>query len=106
MRFEDGTPVQTGVIEFRSLLGDWKRSGHIQRDGSFVLRDGDDVVTLPPSEYEVIVAQVIITEHLAAEHHSHGREVPLRFADYNTSALNHTVLPGDTEPIEIVVGAN
>lgn len=103
--FDDGAPVQTGVVEFRSLLGEWKRSGHISRDGTFLLKEGEQVAGLPPADYEVIVAQVIITEQLAAADHTHGKNVPLRYADYHTSGLSHTVEPGETGPIEIVVEA-
>ena len=39
---------------------------------------------------EVVVVQIVLTEDLAADLHTHGRTVPRRYADYYTSGLRVT----------------
>ena len=91
LRFDDGTAVQSGSIEFRSL-GDGRRYvSRIEPDGRFQLVDDEGRDDVPEGEYEVVVVQIVLTEDLAIEHHDHGHTVPRRFADYYTSDLRATV---------------
>jgi hypothetical protein len=88
VRFTDGEPVRTGVIEFRATEGNWRASGELSVDGSFELAAVDGGGGLPAGEYEVIVAQVILTDVLPLqEHEEHGRAVPRRYSDYYSSGL-------------------
>lgn len=93
MRFDDGQPVQTGVVEFRSTEGKWRASSNIARDGSFSLSAIPDGGGIPAGTYEVIVAQQIMTDILDASKHDHGRSVAARFNDYYTSGLRVDVTP-------------
>ncbi|MGB7329091.1 MAG: carboxypeptidase regulatory-like domain-containing protein [Rubripirellula sp.] len=88
--FDDGTPVQSGSIEFRSLADGSRYASRIASDGSFSLTDQDGEPACPPGDYEVVVVQIVVTEDLAAEDHQHGRTVPRRYADYYTSGLRAT----------------
>ena len=85
--FDDGTAVQSGSIEFRSLADKSRYASRIAPDGSFTLTDQNGQVRCPPGEYEVVVVQIVVIEDLAAEDHEHGETVPRRYADYYTSGL-------------------
>jgi hypothetical protein len=65
----------------------------------------DGVVGLPAGAYEVVVVQIVLTEDLALEAHSHGNTVPRRYADYYTSGLKVDIDPSQLKRIEIVVQA-
>lgn len=90
VRFDDGSPVQSGSIECRSLADGSRYASRIARDGSFSLTDQGGEYRCPPGEYEVVVVQIVLTEDLAADLHTHGRTVPRRYADYYTSGLRVT----------------
>ena len=103
VRFEDGSPVQSGSIEFRRLTDQERFSSRIAPDGSFTPSDSDGIVGLPPGKYEMVVVQIVLTEDLAKEAHTHGGTVPRRYADYYTSGLKTEITEGQIDPIEIVV---
>ena len=96
VRFDDGSPVQSGSVEFRSLADGSRYASRIDTDGSFALADQDGKLRCPPGQYEVVVVQIVLTEDLAAEAHQHGRTVPRRYADYYTSGLR-VKNPGNAE---------
>jgi len=50
--------------------------------------------------------QIVLTEDLALEAHTHGNTVPRRYADYYTSDLKVDIAPDHTKRIEIVVPAD
>lgn len=87
VQFDDGSPVQSGSVEFRSLADGSRYASRIASDGSFALTDQDGELRCPPGDYEVVVVQIVLTEDLAAENHDHGHTVPRRYADYYTSGL-------------------
>jgi len=101
VRFDDGQPVQSGSVEFRSLDSGDRYAGRIAGDGSFELQDKDGKPSLPPGEYEVVVVQIVLTEDLAAEEHEHGRTVPRQYADYYTSGLRISNQADRTDPIVV-----
>lgn len=101
VRFDDGQPVQSGSIEFRSLSSGDRYASRISSDGQFTLSDPDGEAVLPPGDYEVVVVQIVITEDLAAADHQHGRTVPRRYADYYTSGLRFSNAVDRTGPIVI-----
>ena len=106
VQFSDGVPVQSGSIEFRSLPGGTRYAGHINEDGSFKLTDQKGVRRCPPGEYEVVVVQIVLTEDLAADAHTHGRTVPRRYADYYTSGLRTTKSDAATKPLVITLDSD
>jgi hypothetical protein len=101
VRFDDGQPVQSGSVEFRSLDSGERYAGRIASDGSFELQDKDGKPSLPPGEYEAVVVQIVITEDLAAESHEHGRTVPRQYADYYTSDLRIANQADRTAPLVV-----
>jgi len=101
VRFDDGQPVQSGSVEFRSLDSGERYAGRISGDGSFELQDKNGKAALPPGEYEVVVVQIVITEDLAAEAHQHGRTVPRQYADYYTSDLRIANQADRTDPLVV-----
>ena len=102
--FDDGEPVRSGSIEFRSVTDRTRFSSRIGPGGEFDLADADGRKGIDPGDYAVIVLQIVMTEDLAIHEHTHGHTVPRRYADYHTSRLEYTVAPNQTEPIKIVVG--
>lgn len=101
--FDDGTPVQSGSVEFRSLADGSRYASRVAADGSFALTDQDGEFGCPPGDYEVVVVQIVLTEDLAAEAHEHGRTVPRRYADYYTSGLRVTNAEESDAPLEITL---
>ena len=106
VRFEDGQPVQSGSIEFRGRETGELFAGRISRDGSFELQDKAGTALLPQGEYEVVVVQIVLTEDLATESHQHGRTVPRRYADYNTSGLRIVNRSDRTEPLLVELNSS
>lgn len=101
--FEDGSPVQSGSVEFRSLANGSRYASRISPDGHFKLTDQNGDVGCPPGDYEVVVVQIVLTEDLAAKDHQHGRTVPRRYADYYTSGLRATISDVPDKPIQITL---
>jgi hypothetical protein len=103
VRFDDGTAVQSGSIEFRRLSDKERFSSRIAGDGSFTPADKKGKVGLPPGKYEVVIVQIVMTEDLAKDAHTHGGTVPRRYADYYTSGLEVEVAEGEADPIEVLI---
>nr|WP_271872389.1 carboxypeptidase regulatory-like domain-containing protein [Rubripirellula sp.] len=103
VRFDDGTPVTSGSIEFRRLNDKSRFASRINPQGMFQPTSQEGEIGLPPGAYEVVVVQIVLTEDLALEAHSHGNTVPRRYADYYTSGLKINIAPNQTKRIEIVV---
>ncbi len=101
--FVDGSPVQAGRIEFRSLDDGQRYVSPIDPDGIFFPFDSNDRKGLPVGEYEVVVVQMVITEDLAAEAHDHGNTVPRRYADYYTSDLKTKIDADHQGEIRVVL---
>lgn len=105
VRFADGEPVRSGRIEIRHAESRRRGMGTIDEEGRFRLAEMDGGHRFDPGEYDAIVVQMIVTEDLAFEDHGHGRMVPRRFADYDTSGLAVTVDDDPAQPIELVIGS-
>ncbi|MGB1817707.1 MAG: carboxypeptidase regulatory-like domain-containing protein, partial [Rubripirellula sp.] len=76
VRFDDGTPVTSGSIEFRRLSDKARFASRIDPQGMFQPTSLDGEVGLPVGAYEVVVVQIVLTEDLALEAHTHGNTVP------------------------------
>lgn len=103
VQFDDGSAVQSGSVEFRSLADGSRYASRIADDGSFALANQDGELRCPPGDYEVVVVQIVLTEDLAADAHKHGRTVPRRYADYYTSGLRVTNDSDSTSPLQITL---
>lgn len=101
VQFDNAEPVQSGSVEFRSLVNGERYAGRIASNGSFELQDAKGIPSLPPGDYEVVVVQIVSTEDLALDDHQHGRTVPRRYADYYTSDLRVSNQPDRTQPIVV-----
>jgi hypothetical protein len=106
VRFDDGSPVQAGRIEFRDLGDGSRYTSRIEPNGRFHPENDDGRHGLPPGQYEVVVVQMVLTEDLATEDHHHGLTVPRRYADYHTSDLRTRVTEDQTAEVEIVLEAD
>ena len=103
VRFEDGTPVQTGVVELTSLQYQETATGRIQPDGSFVLGTFSESDGACEGKHSAIVLQVIINDGVTTHSRDHGPAVDLAFASYETSRLSVEVKPQDKNFIELTV---
>ena len=101
--FSDGSPVTSGSIEFRRTTDKERFASRIAADGTFHPADQDGEIGLSPGIYDIVVVQVVLTEDLPIEEHTHGNTVPRRYADYYTSGLQVEVEEHETEPIDIVI---
>lgn len=101
--FSDGEPVKNGRIEFRSIEGNYRGMGTIDSAGFFRLLDDNGVEGIPAGDYEVIVVQIIMTDHLSLEAHNHGRPVPRRYADYYSSGLTQQVSAENASNLKVVI---
>lgn len=106
VRFDDGSVVRSGKIEFRRRDDGERFVSRIANDGSFAPTSDEGRVGLPEGSYEVVVVQVVLTEDLRIEDHQHGTTVPRRYADYYTSDLRVEVAADQTESIEVVLEAD
>ncbi len=88
--FEDGSPAQVGLIEFRSADRTIAR-GKIESDGSYSLTTFEPNDGALEGEHQVVIQQMIITEDLSFSSHNHGKRVPQFYADYSSSPLRAEV---------------
>lgn len=101
--FSDGQPLRSGKIEFRSPPLKARGAAVLDDQGRFTLTNGEGKPGLPPGDYEVVIVQVVMVEHLSLEAHDHGRPLPRRYADYHTSGLRVSVPPQGTDQLTITV---
>lgn len=100
--FADGTAVQGGTVEFKSVDSGTSAIGVINLDGTFRLMtkvEGDGAVA---GEHKVVVIQGA-APIISSRAHSHGRLVPARYASYETSGLVATVQAGTNDDLRIVI---
>ena len=103
VQFDDGSPVQTGVVEFRSTDGEYRGASKISNEGAFALETLDGQSGVPAGQYDVIVVQLVITEDLSLADHNHGKPVPRKYADYFTSGLKVDVTPENASNLVVRV---
>ena len=106
MRFQDGSCLTSGSIEFRNIANGMCFASRVNNRGVFHPADRNGKIGLPAGMYEVVVVQIVLTEDLAKNDHSHGHTVPRRYADYHTSGLQVTVGDNQVKPIEIAIRAD
>ena len=101
--FEDGAPVKTGVIEFRSIDHGLNARGEIQRDGSFQLGTygGNDGAVA--GRHQAIVVQFLAIDSHPDVQHDHGDPVDRKFADYEASRLEFEISADSENALRIVV---
>ncbi len=109
VRFEDGSKVMFGDIEFYSVDHQLNARGKIGRDGTFTVgtyAKNDGAVA---GKHQVIVLQITgdyLTEKLGDQiKHDHGELIDSAFFDYRTSGLECTIVPG-RNPVKLTVRKN
>ena len=100
---EDGTPLETGTVEFASDDGLHTARGKIQNDGSFRLTTFDDGDGAVAGDHDAVVIQLVSTEDLPIHQHDHGPTIDPRFAHYDGAGLRFTVKPDQKNEFRIVV---
>lgn len=96
VRLKDGTPVQTGQIEFTSADGSQTARSKIAKDGGFSME-------AIAGEHRAVVIQLIVTEDLPLHKHDHGPTVHPDFAHYRRSGLSFTVKSAGENKLDVVV---
>ena len=100
VEFPEGLPVRHGTVELESEEHGTTATGTIQHDGTFVLgtyTTNDGAVS---GQHKAIVIQLVIADGSFKHTIDHGRPVPTKFADYESSPLTVTVA---AEPVNNVV---
>ena len=101
--FADGQSVRTGTVELESLEHGTTATGTIRHDGTFVLGTytSDDGAAL--GKHRAIVVQIIVADGLVQHSLDHGRPVPPRYGSYDTSGLEFTVEPIETNQMVLTL---
>lgn len=91
VQLADGTPVETGTVEFTSEDGAHTARALIGKDGSFSL-------STIAGAHKGVVLQLIMTEDLPLHEHDHGPTIHPDFSHYRRSGLSIDVdTDGDNE---------
>ena len=109
VRFEDGSKVMFGNVEFYNAEHRLNARGTINRDGTFevgTFTENDGAVA---GKHKVIIVQVTgnyLTEKLSDDiQHEHGDLISSAYFDYRTSGLECEIEPG-RNPVDFVVKKN
>jgi hypothetical protein len=101
LKFEDGSVVKFGEIEFYNAEHRINARGKINRDGSFTVstfQEGDGAVA---GTHQVVIMQHLMTPLVARAateskvNHDHGRLIHQQYNDYRTSELECTIQAGE-----------
>lgn len=106
VQFDDGVPVRNGTIELESVEHGTTATGTIQSDGSFVLGTYTEDDGAAAGEHTAIVVQLVIADGAFKHTVDHGRPVPPKFADYESSPLKVTVEPKPQNEITVTIPRN
>lgn len=101
--FKDGSPVRTGTVELESKQFGTTATGSIQTDGTFVLGTYTSDDGAAEGEHNAIVVQIIIADGSVNHSLDHGRPVPTRYGDYDTSPLTVDVKAIDDNQIVLTL---
>ena len=88
VQFADGEPVRTGTIELESKEHGTSATGTIQEDGTFVLGTYTPDDGAAAGNHRAIVVQIVIADGITKHTKDHGRAVPPRYGDYESSPLS------------------
>ena len=103
--FEDGSPAQFGLIEFRSdSTPPFSARGKIDDDGTFRVRASGSTSGLTAGTHRAIIIQVVGNPRGQPRiAHHHGLEVADKYRTYKTSDLQIEVLPDGDNDFELLV---
>lgn len=103
IEFSDGRPVRHGRIEFESVDHGTTASGKIQHDGSFVLGTYTADDGAAEGEHNVIVIQLVIADGAFKHTIDHGRPVPIKYGDYETSQLHQSISAEGENHVSVII---
>ena len=72
VRFQDGSCLTSGSIEFRNITDGTCFASRVNNRGVFHPTNINGKIGLPVGTYEVVIVQIVLTEDLAKKDHSHG----------------------------------
>lgn len=103
--FEDGSPAQFGIIEFRSDAAEPVTArGKINKDGTFRVRASERNFGLTEGTHRAIIIQVVGNPRGRPKiAHSHGLEVADKYRKYETSDLQVQISRDSENEFEFVV---
>lgn len=101
--FQDGSPVRTGTVELESKQFGTTATGSIQTDGTFVLGTYTSSDGAAEGEHSAIVVQMILADGSVKHVVDHGRPVPPRYGDYDTSPLTVSVQPIEVNQVVLTI---
>lgn len=103
VQLRDGTPVETGTIEFTRDDGLHTARGDIGKDGRFSLTTFQKDDGAVAGHHKAVVVQLISTEDLPAHKHNHGPTVDPVYGQYRRSGLEFTVVEDGENDFEVIV---
>ena len=106
VKFEDGTTVMFGDIEFFSVDHKINARGKINRDGTFTVGTYAENDGAVEGRHQIVIQQMT-GSYLTAKYndqikHDHGELIDSAYFDYRTSGLECTISPGTNE-VELTV---
>lgn len=94
VKFSDGEPVKTGIVEFIPVDGALTATGQIKSDGTYKLSTIENDDGAVPGDYIVVVKQFIFYDKIPEQKHDHGGDVDTVYADERTTPFKYTVKDG------------
>jgi len=94
VKFSDGEPVRTGIVEFIPVDGSLTATGQIKTDGTYKLSTIENDVGAVPGDYIVVVKQLIFYDKIPEQKHDHGGDVDTVYADERTTPFKYKVNDG------------
>lgn len=103
IRFEDGTPVSFGMVEFFHPELQLSARGKIQPDGTFQIgtfESGDGAVA---GKHRVMIIQLLMPGTLGGKQPPHSGHIDSSYANFETSKLEFTVDPNAANRFDVTV---
>ncbi len=94
VKFSDGQPVRTGIVEFIPVDGSLTATGQIETDGTYQLSTIANEDGAVPGDYIVVVKQFIFYDKIPEHKHDHGGDVDTVYADERTTPFKYQVKEG------------
>jgi len=93
VKFEDGSPVKFGRVEFFHSEKQVSARGSIKPDGTFVMGTEEEADGAVAGKHQVLIMQMIAPAESGVTPREHGTHVSDQFATYESSQLTFTVEP-------------
>ena len=112
VKFEDGTAVKFGRIEFYQPDQDVTAYGSIGEDGTFVIGTETEDDGAVAGSHQVVIMQMVMSAESGirppegSESIDHGTHIDPAYSRFDTSGLDFTVEPKGRNTAEFVVRKN